>query len=99
MYRRAYRIPYTCREEIKKQVDSLLEAEIIRHSTSPWGVPTLLVEKLGGSYQFVVDYRDLNKDTRGTDPYPLPNVQETLAPAGKIEIFHRRGYGQWVLAN
>lgn len=86
VYRRAYRIPFARREEMEKQVDSLLEADIIQHSTSPWGAPALLVEKPDGSYRFVVDYRDLNKVTR-IDPYPLPNVQETLAQLGNAKYF------------
>lgn len=86
VYRRAYRIPYSKREEMQRQVDELLEKGIIEHSTSPWGAPALLVEKPDGSFRFVVDYRDLNKVTR-VDPYPLPNIQETLSLLGGAQCF------------
>lgn len=86
VYRRAYRIPYSKREEMEEQVDQLLAKGIIEHSTSPWGAPALLVEKPDGSYRFVVDYRDLNRVTR-VDPYPLPNIQETLSQLGSARRF------------
>lgn len=86
VYRRAYRIPYAKREEMERQVNELLENGIIEHSTSPWGAPALLVQKPDGSYRFVVDFRDLNKITR-VDPYPLPNIQETLSQLGNAKYF------------
>lgn len=86
VYRRAYRIPYSKRDEMERQVNELLDAEIIEHSTSPWGAPALLVEKPDGSYRFVVDYRDLNRVTR-IDPYPLPNILETLSELGSARFF------------
>lgn len=86
VYRRAYRIPYAKRADMEKQVNELLENDIIEHSTSPWGAPALLVRKPDGSYRFVVDFRDLNKVTR-VDPYPLPNIQETLSQLGNAKFF------------
>lgn len=86
VYRRAYRIPFAKRDEMQDQVDALLERGIIEHSTSPWGAPALLVQKPDGSFRFVVDYRDLNKVTR-VDPYPLPNIQETIAQLGSAKYF------------
>lgn len=86
VYRRAYRIPYAKREDMDRQVNELLDQGIIEHSTSPWGAPALLVEKPDGSYRFVVDYRDLNRVTR-VDPYPLPNISETLSELGSAKFF------------
>lgn len=86
VYRRAYRIPYSKREEMERQVNELIGKGIVEHSTSPWGAPALLVEKPDGSFRFVVDYRDLNKVTR-IDPYPLPNIQETLSLLGGSQYF------------
>ncbi|KAM7304674.1 uncharacterized protein ISCGN_014574 [Ixodes scapularis] len=42
--------------------------------------------KPDGSFRFVVDYRELNKVTR-IDPYPLPNIQETIAQLGTAKCF------------
>lgn len=86
VYRRAYRIPFSKREEMQQQVEELIEKGIIEHSTSPWGSPALLVQKPDGSFRFVVDYRELNKVTR-IDPYPLPNIQETISQLGAARFF------------
>lgn len=86
VYRRAYRIPFSKRDEMQQQVEELLEKGIIEHSTSPWGSPALLVQKPDGSFRFVVDYRELNKVTR-IDPYPLPNIQETISQLGAAKFF------------
>lgn len=86
VYRRAYRIPYANREDMEQQVREMLEKDIFEHSTSPWGAPALLVQKADGSFRFVMDYRDLNKVTR-VDPYPLPNIEETLALSGSAHYF------------
>ena len=60
-------------EILKKEIDSLLEREIIRYSDSPYGSPALLVPKgsSGNKYRLVIDYKLVNKQT--TDScYPLP---------------------------
>lgn len=86
VYQRAYRIPYSQREEMDRQVGGMMKAGIVEHSKSPWGSPALLVEKADGSFRFVVDYRKLNSVTR-VDPYPLPNIQETLSQLGSARYF------------
>ncbi|KAL0271621.1 UNVERIFIED_CONTAM: hypothetical protein PYX00_008657 [Menopon gallinae] len=55
-----YRVPYAEREKVNEIVNELLEAKIIRESTSPYGSPSLLVAKKDGSKRLCVDYRRLN---------------------------------------
>lgn len=86
IYQRAYRVPYALRDEMDRQVQGLLDKDIIEHSKSPWGSPALLVQKPDGSYRFVIDYRKLNSATR-IDPYPLPNIEETLSQLGSAKYF------------
>ncbi|XP_020236380.1 uncharacterized protein LOC109815959 [Cajanus cajan] len=43
--------------ELKKQVEELLEKQMIRPSVSPWGAPVLLVKKKDGGVRLCVDYR------------------------------------------
>ena len=38
-------------EELKKQIDELLEKGFIRPSTSPWAFPVLFVEKKEGTWR------------------------------------------------
>ena len=47
-------------EELRKQLDELLEKGFIHPSVSPWGAPVLLVKKKYGSRRMCVDYRELN---------------------------------------
>ncbi|MCI54373.1 retrotransposon protein, partial [Trifolium medium] len=49
--------------ELKKQLEELLEKKFIRPSVSSWGAPVLLVKKKEGSIRLCIDYRQLNKVT------------------------------------
>ncbi|KAK9148889.1 hypothetical protein Scep_007646 [Stephania cephalantha] len=50
-------------EELRTQVDELLELGFIRPSMSPWGAPELFVKKKDGSLRLCIDYRQLNRVT------------------------------------
>lgn len=64
-------------EELKKQLEKLLKARLIRPSISPWGAPVLFVKKKDGSKRLCIDYRALNKVTKA-DAYPMPRIAESL---------------------
>jgi hypothetical protein len=42
--------------ELKKQIEELLSKGFIRPSSSPWGAPTLFVDKKDGSRRLCIDY-------------------------------------------
>ena len=54
--KRHYRVPPKDLEEIKKQINEVLEKGYIRPSSSPWGATVLVVEKKDGTLRMVVDY-------------------------------------------
>ncbi|MDD9818054.1 MAG: RNase H-like domain-containing protein, partial [Gammaproteobacteria bacterium] len=80
------RIAQKQREEINRQVDNMLQQNVIRPSTSPWSSPIVLVPKKDGSARFCVDYRRLNSVTEG-DAYPLPRIDDCLDALGGAKLF------------
>ena len=74
---RPYRTPHKLKAEMQKHVQEMLKNNIIRHSSSPWAAPALLVSKNDGSTRFVVDYRKLNQATK-FDSYPMPKISDIL---------------------
>lgn len=58
------RVPFHERQEMRRQVDEMLEAQNIGPSESPRSSPVVLVAKPDGTQRFCVDYRALNKVTK-----------------------------------
>jgi hypothetical protein len=84
---RNYRIPEALKGELNQITDRMLNDKIIRHSTSPWNSPIILVKKKEDAsgkqkWRLVVDFRRLNEVTIG-DSYPLPLITEILDALGK----------------
>ena len=71
------RLPDKWRSEVDKQVEEMLHNGIIRPSKSPYNSNPLLVSKQDKSKRFVIDFRNLNKNTI-PDTYPLPDVNEMI---------------------
>jgi hypothetical protein len=74
---RPYKYSPQHKTEIERQVQELLQAGLISHSTSPFASPVLLVQKKDGSWRFCVDYRRLNAITI-KNKFPMPLIEEIL---------------------
>lgn len=61
--------------ELKKQLQDLLDEGFIRENVSPWGAPVLFVKKKGESLRMCIDYRQLNKATV-KNKYLLPMIDD-----------------------
>lgn len=77
--------------EINKQVEKLLENNVVQESHSPWNAPVHLVpKKMDASgetkFRMVIDYRRLNEITVD-DKYPLPNINDLFDKLGKSVYF------------
>lgn len=88
VYTKNYRLPYTEKAEINRQVNNLLQNGLIEHSTSNYNSPIILVPKKGNdqSYRLCIDYRLLNKKLV-QDKFPLPRIDEVLDNLGNAKYF------------
>ena len=96
-----YRVLYSRREQVQQELDRMLQAGVIRPSTSPWASPIVLVNKKDWGIRFCVDYRKLNQVAR-FDAYPMPRIEElidTIGPAVVISTLDlAKGYWQIPMA-
>ena len=78
---RPYRSNPHVRQEIRRQVQEMIDKDIIEPSSSNFGSPVLLVSKPDGSYRFCIDYRKLNAMTK-VDCHPIPRSDDCLESLG-----------------
>ena len=71
------RIPPHQFEEVRKDLQEMLEMGTIKHSNSPWASAVVLVQKKDGSLRFCIYLRKLNSHTI-KDAYSLPRIMETI---------------------
>jgi hypothetical protein len=64
-------------EEIKRQIQELLQKWHIRPRSSPCGSPIVLVQNKDKSCRLCIDYRALNKMTV-RNRYPIPRIDDLL---------------------
>ncbi|KAL0553936.1 hypothetical protein IC582_007840 [Cucumis melo] len=95
--RAPYRMAPAELEELKVQLQELLDKGFIRPSVSPWGAPVLFVKKKDGPMRLCIDYRELNKVTV-KNRYPLPRIDDLFDQLQGATVFFkidlRSGYHQ-----
>ena len=62
-------------QELRVQLQELLDKGFIRPSTSPWGAPILFAKKKDKTLRLCIDYRQLNTVTI-KNQYPLPRIDD-----------------------
>jgi RNase H-like domain found in reverse transcriptase/Reverse transcriptase (RNA-dependent DNA polymerase)/Integrase zinc binding domain/Chromo (CHRromatin Organisation MOdifier) domain/Retroviral aspartyl protease len=83
-----YRMSSAELDELRKQLDTLLEKGFIQPSRSPYGAPMLFVRKKDGTMRMCIDYRALNGITI-KNKYPLPRVDELLERLNGAKYFSK----------
>jgi hypothetical protein len=73
----AYRLTSQENEEVKKQVQELLDKGLVRESLSPCVVPTILSPKKDGGWRMCTDSRAINKITIKYK-FPLPRMDDLM---------------------
>jgi hypothetical protein len=91
----AYRLTVQENEEVKRQVQDLLDKGLVREILSPCAVPTVLSPKKDGGWRMCTDSRDINKITiRYIFPWPrMDDLMDFLSGANyfsKIDL--KSGY-------
>ncbi|GJP44517.1 hypothetical protein CLOM_g3905 [Closterium sp. NIES-68] len=84
-------------DELRRQLDYLLEKGFVRPSTSPFAAPILFTLKKDGSLRMCIDYRALNRVTIKSC-YPIPRADELIDQLRGAKFFSkidlRGGYDQ-----
>jgi hypothetical protein len=95
--KRPYRMDVKDLAKLKKQIEELLSKGFIRPSSSPWGAPTLFIDKKDGSMRLCINYRSLNEVTI-MNKYPLPRIEDLFDQMRGAKAFSkidlRSGYHQ-----
>ena len=72
--------------EAEKQINEMLQKDVIQPSSSPWSSGIVMVQKKDGTKRFCVDYRRMN-DVTIKDAYPLPRIDDSLDQLSGAEWF------------
>ena len=84
-------------QELRVQLQEILNKGFIRLSTSPWGAPVLFMKKKDKTLQLCIDYRQLNRVTI-KNRYPLPRIDDLFVQLGGARVYSkidlRIGYHQ-----
>ncbi|KAA0033112.1 ty3-gypsy retrotransposon protein [Cucumis melo var. makuwa] len=100
--RAPYRMAPAELEELKVQLQELLDKGFIRPSVSPWGAPVLFVKKKDRSMRLCIDYGELNKVTV-KNKYPMPRIDDLFDQLQEAKVFSkidlRSGYHQLRIKN
>ncbi|GFV70259.1 retrovirus-related Pol polyprotein from transposon 17.6 [Trichonephila clavipes] len=75
-----YRMSPVKKEILRKEIEDLLEKNIIEECESPYGAPVVLIPKRNNQFRLCIDYRKLNEVTV-SDTYPLPRMDDLLQEA------------------
>ena len=84
-------------QELRVQLQELLDKGFIKTSTSPWGAPVLFAKKKGKTLRLCIDYRQLNK-VMIQNRYPLPRIDDLFDQLRGARVYFkidlRTGYHQ-----
>jgi hypothetical protein len=86
--RRPYKMTPKELEELKVQLNELMDKGFIRPSSLPWGCPALFVKKKDQSLRLCVDYRTLNAVTI-KNKYPLPHINILFDQLAGAKVFSK----------
>jgi hypothetical protein len=84
----AYRLTVQENEEVKRQVQDLMDKGLIRESLSPCVVPTMLSPKKDGGWRMCTNSREINKITIRYR-FPLPRMDDLMDHLSGANFFSK----------
>lgn len=97
-----YRLNPNKLADVRKEVQYMLEHDIIEPSQSNWSSPIVMVPKSDGTTRFCIDYRKVNAVTR-SDSFPIPRIEDCIDRVGKAAFVSKidllKGYWQVPLSD
>src|SRR6218665_1555380 len=92
-----YPTPYNLQKEIDKEIDVMLESDIIERSEAAYAAPLVVVEKSDGSNRICCNYKQLNKLTI-FDPEPMMSKEDVFNKLTGSTVYSKfdfcKGYWQ-----
>ena len=80
-----YRVSPMKKELLDKEVQYMLENDIIEESQSNWSSPCILVLKHDGGFRFCTDFRKVNDKTK-SDSFPIPRIADCIDQIGNAKF-------------
>ena len=80
-----YRVSPMKKELLDKEVQYMLENDIIEESQSNWSSPCILVPKHDGGFRFCTDFRKVNDKTK-SDSFPIPRIADCIDQIGNAKF-------------
>ena len=75
-------------QELRVQLQELLDKWLIRLSTSPWGAPVLFAKKKDKTLRMCIDYKQLNRVTI-KNRYPLPRIDDLFDQLRGARVYYK----------
>jgi len=84
------------RSALKRIIDPMLAAGILKRSSSPTVSRALILPKSGkpGEWRMVVDFRELNSQV-ARNAYAIPRISQCLATLARGRVFSKLDFAQW----
>ena len=75
-------------QELRVQLQELLDKGFIRQNTSPWGTPVLFAKKKDKTLRLCIDYRQLTRVTI-KNRYPLLRIDDLFDPLRGARVYSK----------
>ena len=80
-----YRVSPMKKELLDKEVQYMLQNDIIEESQSNWSSPCILVPKHDGGFRFCTDFQKVNDKTK-SDSFPIPRIADCIDQIGNAKF-------------